>query len=82
MIQVLFHFPIYKLSNYICGRFHKAKTLAFFYWQENANKIVSTLKYHFLATNIWQHVVNLSVFVAHFVVKVTHFGIFNAKFEL
>ena len=49
---------------YTWGRFHYAKVLAFFYWQGNTT---------FLATNIRQHVANLSVFVAHF-------GIFNAKF--
>ena len=65
------------------GRFHKAKMLAFYYWRENTNKIVLALKTpHCLATSIRQHVANLSIFVAHFGVIVTHFSGFNAKFVL
>ena len=35
-----------------------------------------------MATNIGQHVANLSIFVAHFGVRVPHFGIFIDKFVL
>ena len=63
---VKYIFELHKLKTW--GRFHKAKMLAFFYWRENANKIV-------LATNIRQHVVNLTVFVALFGIMVAHFGV-------
>ena len=49
------------------GRFHKAKMLAFYYWRENANKIVLALK--------TPHVANLSICVAHFGAIVAHFGV-------
>ena len=56
--------------------FLKASTLVFFYWRENANKIVLAFKTPlFGATNFEQHVANLGVFVAHF-------GVFTAKFVL
>ena len=35
----------------------------------------------FLATNIEQHVANLSIFVAHFGALVTYFGIFKGTSE-
>ena len=47
--------------------FIKALTPAFFYWRENAKKIVLAFKTPlFWATNFEQHVANLGVFVAHF----------------
>ena len=51
----------------------KALTLAFFYWCNNAKICIFAIKTPvFLATNIEQHVGNVSVFDAHF-------GIFKAK---
>ena len=67
----------------VWGQLHKAKIKPFYYWQENANKIVLALKTPiFWATNIRQNVANLSIFVAHFLALVAHFGIFNENFVL
>ena len=59
--------------------FIKALKPAFLYWCKNAEKYILVLKKQFLATNIKQHVSNLSIFVAHFGILVAHFGIFNEE---
>ena len=52
--------------------FIKALTLAFFYWWENASKIVWPLKHHCC---------QYKRFFAHFGILIDHFEILKAKFE-
>ena len=64
-------------------QFHKSFNSGIFYWCKNAEKINFGVKNaSFLATNIEQHVANLSIFVAQLCILVTHFGIFKANFFL
>ena len=63
--------------------FIKALMPSFFDWCKNAQKYILALKTPVcFATNVEQHVANLSVFVAHFGILIAHFGIFKAKLLL
>ena len=59
----------------------KALTLVFFIGVKMPKKLFWHLKCHFLATNIEQHIVDLSTYVAHFGILVAHLGGFIAAFH-
>ena len=64
------------------GRFLKIFNAGFYLIQKCQKKNFGISNASFLATNIEQHVANLSIFVADFAILDTHFGIFKAKFLL